>query len=343
MFYRWCVRVLRLRADETATQPAVHRSSSRWSCTTIHVRRCSAVCRWLQPLGSRSVESWKLLHSFPPPKTEFHRSNNSWYFYNLLHRRWTLHPLTHVALRVPFQTSLVIDCLLACELVWRQTLCVRFNHLRTFTATLSTLRDHAFDSQNPRAIRDPRVNPPENIKRWKLHAGFSFNKRLYIIGSAVFERGGPACLSWIGPLFYCESVGAEFCLSKQLAAAHDRRLSWRDLFHPEIRLSPSYDSSKQCAASRPEVRSSIKYAIRLIVWEQPNAPKCFRWVEISAEINVDEIVSAALTKTYFCLCALCFFSSHFQVLQFVQPYYRNCQAKVSSCADVERNLFCSNL
>lgn len=278
-----------------------------------------------------------------PKKTEFHRSNNSWYFYNLLHRRWTLHPLTHVALRVPFQTSLVIDCLLACELVWRQTLCVRFNHLRTFTATLSTLRDHASDSQNPRAIRDPRVNPPENIKRWKLHGGFSFNKRLYIIESVVFERGGPACLSWICPLFYCESVGAEFCLSKQLAAAHDRRLSWRDLFHPEIRLSPSYDSSKQCAASRPEVRSSIKYAIRLIVWEQPNAPKCFRWVEISAEINVDEIVSAALTKTYFCLCALCFFSSHFQVLQFVQPYYRNCQAKVSSCADVERNLFCSNL
>ena len=127
-----------------------------------------------------------------------------------------------------------------------------------------------FTLKAPRAIRDPPVNPPENIKRWKLHGGFSFSNRLYISESVVFERGGPACLSRVGPLFICESVGAEFCLSKQLAAAHGRRLSWRDLFHPEIRLSSSYDSSKQCAASRPEVRSSIKYAIR---------PHCVRAAE----------------------------------------------------------------
>lgn len=38
----------------------------------------------------------------------------------------------------------------------------------------------------------------------------------------------------LGSALYCESVGAEFCLSKQLAAGHDGRLSSRDLFHPEI-------------------------------------------------------------------------------------------------------------
>lgn len=40
-------------------------------------------------------------------------------------------------------------------------------------------------------------------------------------------------MSALDLLLYCESVAAESCLSKQLAADHDGRLS-RDLFHPEI-------------------------------------------------------------------------------------------------------------
>lgn len=49
-------------------------------------------------------------------------------------------------------------------------------------------------------------------------------------------------LSDLDLLLYCESVGADSRLSEELAAEGNDRLS-PDLFHPDIRLSWSSDSS----------------------------------------------------------------------------------------------------
>ncbi len=143
------------------------------------------------------------------------------------------------------QTSLVIDCLLARKLIWQQKL-VRvfaFYRLCTFTATLNSLREQEvwlLNREQSEVLKESLRETAKEHQRKKQYGEFAFTNGLYTNESVVFNGGGPACLSWIGPL--CESVGAEYCLSKQLAVDLDGRLSWRDLFHPEIWLSSSNDS-----------------------------------------------------------------------------------------------------
>lgn len=88
------------------------------------------------------------------------------------------------------QTWFVIDCLLARKFVRQQKLV----SLCSFFSS-----SHPQQPFNPHA-REAGVSS-EQMKAFQT-IEFSFYNGLYIIESVRFQRGGPACLSWIGPLLW---------------------------------------------------------------------------------------------------------------------------------------------